>query len=292
MTLPNTVNIIEVGPRDGLQNEPQILPTAQKIEFIKRLASTGLKTIEATSFVSTDKIPQLADASEVIDGLELNSGINYPVLVANLNGMQRALKAGAKSIAVFTSASETFCQQNTNCSVTDSMHNITAVMQLAHEHKIPVRGYISCTLGCPYEGEISYNQTAILAAKLVDLGCYQISLGDTIGIGTPLKAKKLVATVAAQIPINKIAMHFHDAYGQALANIYAVLEQGITAFDSSIAGLGGCPYAKNAVGNVATENLVYMLHDMGISTGIDLDKLLAVRDWVQSILEVSVPALF
>lgn len=284
MTLPTQVNIIEVGPRDGLQNEKITLPTLVKVDFINQLAETGLTTIETTSFVSPKWIPQLADASEVLQGIKKNPLVRYPVLVPNERGMENAIQAGANCVAVFTAVSETFSQKNTNSSIADSMHKIEKIIATAQQHNIPVRGYISCVLGCPYEGEIAVNKTAALAKRLYDLGCYQISLGDTIGIGTPLKAKRLIDAVASIIPLKTIAAHFHDTYGQALANIYAVLEQGITAFDSSIAGLGGCPYAKGASGNVATEDVVYMLHGMGITTGIDLTKLLAVSKFITTAL--------
>ena len=280
MTFPTTVNIIEVGARDGLQNEKKTLATALKIDFISQLATTGLQTIEATSFVSPKWIPQLADAKEVMQGIVQKPNVLYPVLVPNTTGMQNAIAAGAKSIAVFTAASETFSQKNTNCSIADSLENITKIIELAKQNNIAVRGYISCVLGCPYEGKIDFQKTADIAQQLYSMGCYQISLGDTIGIGTPAKATQLISNVAKQIPVNVIAAHFHDTYGQALANIYAVLEQGVNSFDSSIAGLGGCPYAHGASGNVATEDLVYMLEGMGINTGVDLQKLLKVSKFI------------
>lgn len=284
MNLPKSVSIIEVSPRDGLQNEAITLPTNVKIDFINRLAATGLKTIEATSFVSPKWIPQLADASEVLQGINKSAGIIFPVLVPNEAGLEKALAAGAKCIAVFTAASETFSHKNTNCSIEQSMNNIEKVIQIAQRENISIRGYISCTLGCPYEGKIEPNITANLAKRLLDLGCYQISLGDTIGVGTPLNAKKLIDAVTKHVPVNKIAAHFHDTYGQALANIYAILELGVTAFDSSVGGIGGCPYAKGASGNVATEDLLYMLHGMGINTGVDLHKILATSKYICSTL--------
>ncbi len=284
MNLPSTVHIVEVGPRDGLQNEQQILDTAIKIDLINRLATTGLTTIEATSFVAANWVPQLADASEVLLGINHPQGISFPVLVPNEQGMEKAIAAGATSVAVFTTASEKFSQKNTHCTVAESIARIEKIIVLAQQNSITVRGYISCTLGCPYEGEVPYIKTAELAHKLYELGCYQISLGDTIGIGTPLRAKQMIETVIKKIPINSIAAHFHDTYGQALANIYAVLELGISTFDSSIAGLGGCPYAKGAAGNVATEDLVYMLEGMGIKTGVDLNSLLSVSNFISSIL--------
>lgn len=278
--IPNSVNIVEVGPRDGLQNESQILPTAVKVDFINRLATTGLQTIEATSFVSAKWIPQLADAADVFKEIKKVPGINFPVLIPNQQGLESAIQVGVKTIAVFTAASETFCQKNTNCSLQESMARIEKITQVAQQHNLTVRGYISCTLGCPYEGEINPNITERIAKDLLDLGCYQISLGDTIGVGTPLKAKQLIDSIAKDIALDKIAMHFHDTYGQALANIYAVLEQGIQTFDSSIGGLGGCPYAKGASGNVATEDVLYMFKGMGIETGVDLDKILAVSKFI------------
>lgn len=280
MTLPKSVNIIEVSPRDGLQNEAITLPTAIKIDFINLLSSTGLKTIEASSFVSPKWIPQLADASKVLSSINKPAGVIFPVLVPNEHGMQKAMAAGAKCIAVFTSASETFSHKNTNSSIDQSMKNIEQVMQMAHQANIPVRGYISCTLGCPYEGFINTKITAQIAKQLLDLGCYQISLGDTIGVGTPLAAKRLIDAVAKNVPISKIAAHFHDTYGQALANIYAVLEQGVSSFDSSIGGIGGCPYAHGASGNVATEDLIYMLQGMQIETGIDMQKILSASKYI------------
>jgi hydroxymethylglutaryl-CoA lyase len=284
MSFPDTVQIVEVSPRDGLQNETKLLATDIKVELIKQLATTGLKTIEATSFVSQKWIPQLADASEVFDAIKNIPNINFPVLVPNEAGMGQALHAGAKSIAVFTAASNTFCQKNTNCTLDESLKRITKIMDLAKKNKITVRGYISCTLGCPYEGEIPFTKTAEIAKELFEMGCYQISLGDTIGVGTPFRAKKLIDAVVKQIPITHIAAHFHDTYGQALANIYAVLEQGVRVFDASVSGLGGCPYAKGASGNVATEDVIYMLNGMGISTGIDLEKIVAVSNFIANAL--------
>jgi hydroxymethylglutaryl-CoA lyase len=284
MSLPSSVNIVEVGPRDGLQNEQQILDTAIKIDFINRLATTGLKTIEATSFVAPTWVPQLADASEVLQSINHPHGISFPVLVPNQQGLAKAIAAGATSVSVFTTASEKFSQKNTNCSVAESIARIEKIMLLAQQNNITVRGYISCTLGCPYEGEVPYIKTAELAKQLYELGCYQISLGDTIGIGTPLQAKKMIETVIKKLPVSSIAAHFHDTYGQALANIYAVLELGINTFDSSIAGLGGCPYANGASGNVATEDLVYMLDGMRMKTGVDLNALLAVSGFISNIL--------
>jgi hydroxymethylglutaryl-CoA lyase len=285
VSFPKSVEIIEVGPRDGLQSEKQILATSQKIDFITQLASTGLKTIEVSSFVSPKLIPQLADAAQVLAGLKNQHNIKFPVLVPNEQGMENALQAGANCIAVFSSCSETFSQKNTNCSIAQGLDRIANIMLIAQRHKIPARAYISCALGCPDEGDIDVAITAELARELFSMGCYQISLGDTIGAGTPLKAKQLIYAVAQAIPRDNIAAHFHDTNGQALANIHAALEQGVSAFDSSVAGLGGCPNALGATGNVATENLVYMLHEMGIETGVDLEKLKAVALFIKRILK-------
>ncbi len=276
MALPKHVKIVEVGPRDGLQNETTLVPAAIKIEFINRLAQTGLFVIEAGAFVSPKWIPQMADSDKVLQGIEHKSTINYPVLVPNLKGFEAAVAAGAKEIAIFAAASETFSQKNINCSIAESMERFKEVMAAAIKNNISVRGYVSCVLGCPYEGEIKPQAVAKVAQQLLALGCYEISLGDTIGVGTPERAKQLIDIVSQKIPKEQLAVHFHDTYGQALANIYAVLEQGISIVDSSVAGLGGCPYAKGASGNVATEDLLYMLNGLKIKTGVDLDKLISV----------------
>lgn len=284
MNFPKEVKLVEVGPRDGLQNEAVFVPTASKIEFINRLSETGLRVIEATSFVSPEWIPQLADHSEVFSGINKNKNINYPVLVPNVSGLKAALAVEVKEIAVFTSPSEQFCQHNTNCSVAESIERITKVISLAQTQQLRVRGYLSCTLGCPYEGKIAPEKVARLAEKLIALGCYEISLGDTIGVGTPHQAQDLINTVSKNIPIEKLAVHFHDTYGQGLANIYAALECGINTIDSSVAGLGGCPYAQGAAGNVATEDVLYLLNGLGIKTGVDLTKLIAVGRFITEIL--------
>lgn len=275
MPFPENVKIVEVGPRDGLQNETRILSIEQRTKFIQSLASSGLRHIEAGSFISPKWLPQMSNTAGVLSGLELDAGIHYPVLVPNLRGMQDALVAGAREVAVFAAASETFSQKNINCSIGESMDRFTEVFALAQAHDIRVRGYVSCVLGCPYEGEIEVQQTAAVSRQLYELGCYEISLGDTIGAGTPLKTSTLIEAVAQKIGIENIAVHFHDTYGQALANIYAALQLGVHSIDSSVAGLGGCPYAEGASGNVASEDVVYMLNGMGISTGIDLEKLAA-----------------
>lgn len=283
-SLPKSVKIVEVGPRDGLQNEKHIVPAAIKIEFINRLSQTGLKTIEATSFVSPKWIPQLADADEVFRGIEKKPGVSYPVLVPNEKGMQRALDAGAKEVSIFTAASETFNHKNINASIAESIERFKPVMAMAEKHNVRVRGYISTVIGCPYEGPIAPQAVAHVAKELAALGCYEISLGDTIGVGTPIKAQHMLAAVAAEVPMQKLAVHFHDTYGQALANIHACLELGVAVVDSSTSGLGGCPYAKGATGNVATEDVLYMLTGMGIETGVDMTKLLEAGAFISAML--------
>lgn len=284
MSFPSKVKIVEVGPRDGLQNEKITIPTNSKIEFINRLSDTGLKVIEATSFVSPKWIPQLADHSEVFQGIQKKAGVSYPVFVPNEKGLRKAIDAGVKEIAVFTTPSETFCQKNINASVQESLQYIADMTEIAKQQNILTRGYISCALGCPYEGKIDPARVADLAEKLVELGCYEISLGDTIGVGTPLQTKKMLQMVLDKVPVEKVAVHFHDTYGQALVNIYVALELGIAVVDSSIAGLGGCPYAKGASGNVATEDVIYMLNGMNIETGVDLKKILATGTFITQIL--------
>lgn len=284
MSLPASVRMVEVGPRDGLQNEAVTVPTQIKIDFINRLSDTGLSVIEATSFVSPKWVPQLADHQEVYLGITKKPHVSYPVLVPNERGFELALAAGVKEIAVFTTPSEHFSQRNTNASVTESLEKITAITQLARENQIRVRGYLSCVLGCPYEGEIEPERVTDLAEELLRLGCYEISLGDTIGIGTPGSTKKLLESVLAKVSVDNLAVHFHDTYGQALANIYVALEAGIRVVDSSVAGLGGCPYAKGATGNVASEDVLYMLNGLGIETGVDLEKLIAVGQFITTFL--------
>lgn len=285
MKLPKFIKMVEVGPRDGLQNESKIIPTSIKIEFINRLSQTGLSVIEATSFVSAKWIPQLSDNSFVLQGITQKPGIIYPALVPNMQGFNAALAAGAKEIAIFGAASETFSQKNINCSIAESLHRFADVIAAAKDHQIKVRGYISCVLGCPYEGEIQPSAVANIATKLFELGCYEISLGDTIGVGTPLKAQIMIDEVAKTIPRQFLAAHFHDTYGQALANLIAVIEKGITIIDSSVAGLGGCPYAKGATGNVASEDVLYMLNGLGIETGVDLNKLITVGNYISDFLK-------
>jgi hydroxymethylglutaryl-CoA lyase len=286
MNFQKQVKIVEVSPRDGLQNEKMIIPTPIKIELINQLTGTGVSVIEATSFVSAKWIPQLADGDAVLKGINKKAGVNYPVLVPNKRGLENAIAAGAKEVAVFTTPSEAFSQKNTNRSVAESMQQIADLLQIARTHHIPVRAYISCVLGCPYEGEIPPEKVATLATNLYQLGCYEISLGDTIGMGTPLKTQNLIEIVSRAVPIAHLAVHFHDTYGQALVNIYEALSHGVSVIDSSVAGIGGCPYAKGATGNVATEDVVYMLEGMGIDTGIDLEKLVQVGRFISQQLNV------
>ena len=275
MTLPRTVRIVEVGPRDGLQNESQIVPLGQKIALIEALVGAGLETVESGSFVSPKWVPQMADTAEVMAAITRRPGVSYPVLVPNLKGLEAAVVAGVEEIAVFGAASESFSQKNINCSISESLERFRPVVDAALAKGIRVRGYVSCVLGCPYEGEIAPTAVAQVAKALLDMGCYEISLGDTIGVGTPLKAQAMIQAVTTLVPIEQLAVHFHDTWGQALANILACLELGVAVVDSAVAGLGGCPYAKGATGNVATEDVVYMLDGMGIETGVDLMKLAA-----------------
>lgn len=279
------ITIVEVGPRDGLQNEKTSLSAATKIELINRLANCGVPVIEAGSFVSPKWVPQMADTESVLTGLTALPGTRYPVLVPNLTGFERAINAGAKEIAVFTAASESFSRRNTNCSITESIGRLKPVTQLAKAAGIHVRGYISCALGCPYEGDITAGAVAAVCSQLMRLGCDDISLGDTIGVGTPAVANALVKTVSSVVPIEQLAVHFHDTYGQALANILACLDAGIRTVDSSVSGLGGCPYASGASGNVASEDVVYMLHGLGLTTGIELDALAKTGDWISNQLQ-------
>nr|WP_298686592.1 hydroxymethylglutaryl-CoA lyase [uncultured Dongia sp.] len=275
MSLPAKVRIVEVGPRDGLQNEKVAVSTAVKIQLIEDLAAAGLSEIEAGAFVSPKWVPQMADSAAVLAGLTRDPAKRYPVLVPNLQGLEAAIAAGAHEVAVFAAASESFSKANTNCSIAESLERFWPVMARARELNIPVRGYVSCVLGCPYEGEIAPVAVTGVAKSLMEMGCYEISLGDTIGVGTPLATRRMIEAVAGHVPIPQLAAHFHDTYGQALANLLAALEMGISVIDSSVAGLGGCPYAKGATGNVATEDVVFMLNGMKIETGIDLDQLAA-----------------
>lgn len=280
MRLPPEVRIVEVGPRDGLQNEAQTIPAAVKIALIDRLSATGLRAVEAGAFVSPKWVPQMADSAEVLAGIERRDGVRYPVLVPNMKGFQAAAAAGAEEIAVFGAASESFTRENINCSIAESLARFAPVCGAARAAGMKVRGYVSCVLGCPYEGDIAPEKVAEVAAGLAELGCYEVSLGDTIGVGTPAKAQAMLQAVAEVLPIGRLAVHFHDTYGQALANILACLELGVAVVDSSVAGLGGCPYAKGATGNVASEDVLYMLDGLGIETGVDLDRLAAAGRFI------------
>ncbi len=274
MSLPSHVRLVEVGPRDGLQNEAHPISVADKVQLVDALSAAGLSYIEVGSFVSPKWVPQMAGSAEVFAQIQRKPGVTYGALAPNLRGFEDALAAGVKEVAVFAAASEAFSQRNINCSISESLERFAPIMAAARQHGISVRGYVSCVLGCPYEGEIAPEQVAAVARELYAMGCYEVSLGDTIGTGTAGTTRRLFEVVGAQVPRDKLAGHFHDTYGQAIANIYASLLEGITVFDSSIAGLGGCPYAKGASGNVATEDVLYLLNGLGIDTGIDLDALI------------------
>ncbi|MBL23061.1 MAG: hydroxymethylglutaryl-CoA lyase [Rhodospirillaceae bacterium] len=280
MAFPKKVKIVEVGPRDGLQNEAEIVPLEVKVELIERLGEAGVSIMEAGSFVSPKWIPQMADTADVLARVPRRSDVTYSVLTPNMKGFDGAVAAKADEVAIFGAATESFSQKNINCSIAESLERFQPVATAAIEAGIPVRGYISCGLGCPYEGEVAAEAVADVAAILDEMGCYEISLSDTIGTGTPLKAQAMVEATLKKVSLEKIAIHFHDTYGQALANILACLEMGVAVVDSSVAGLGGCPYAKGASGNVATEDVIYMLNGMGIETGIDFEKLLAVGQFI------------
>jgi len=282
--MPKQVRIVEVGPRDGLQNEKVEVPTKVKLELIERLADAGLRAVEATAFVSPKWVPQMADHTEVLEGIRRKPGVSYPVLTPNLKGFEAAHAAGATEVAIFGAASEAFSKKNINCSIAESLERFRPVAEAARAASVKVRGYLSCVLGCPYAGDVPPQQVAEVAGALYDMGCYEVSLGDTIGVGTPGRTQRMIEAVAKRVPIGHLAGHYHDTYGQALANIYASMELGVATFDSSVAGLGGCPYAKGASGNVATEDVVYMLHGLGIRTGVDLDKLVETGQWISSVL--------
>ena len=284
MNLPQRVRIVEVGPRDGLQNEKQEVPTQTKLELIERLADAGLPAVEATAFVSPKWIPQMADHTEVLERIRRKPGVDYPVLTPNLKGFEAARLAGATEVAIFGAASEAFSRKNINCSIAESLERFRPVADAARSANIKVRGYISCVIGCPYEGGIAPQKVAEVAGALFDMGCYEVSLGDTIGVGTPAKTQRMIEACAKRVPIDRLAGHYHDTYGQALANIYASLELGVATFDSSVAGLGGCPYAAGASGNVATEDVVYMLNGLDVHTGVDLDRLVAIGQWICGVL--------
>lgn len=284
MALPKRVKLVEVGPRDGLQNEQQMVAAAIKIELIERLAGAGLSTIEATSFVSPRWVPQMADNAEVLRAVLASplhgAQVSYPVLTPNLKGFDAAVEAGAQEVAIFGAASEAFSQKNINCSIAESLKRFAAVVDAASALDIRVRGYVSCVVACPYEGAVDPQRAAWVARQLVDMGCYEVSLGDTIGAGTPASVKRMIEACAVVVPIKRLAGHYHDTYGMAIANIYASLEMGMAVFDSSIAGLGGCPYAPGASGNVATEDVVYLLNGLAIESGVDLDKLVAAGQFI------------
>ena len=273
MQLPKAVKLVEVGPRDGLQNEPAALSVADRVELIDRLSRTGLGVIEAGSFVSAERVPQMADTAAVMARIRRHPDVSYPVLVPNMRGLEAARAAVAEEIAIFAAASESFSRANINCSIAESLERFAPVCAAARAEGIRVRGYISCVLGCPYEGEVDPSRVAALAGRLLELGCYEISLGDTIGVGTPGKAQAMVEAVATAVPRDRLAAHFHDTYGQALANILAVMELGIATVDCAVAGLGGCPFAKGATGNVASEDVLYMLNGLGIDTGVEIEAL-------------------
>lgn len=282
MPLPKKVRIVEVGPRDGLQNEKQPVPTAIKVELIDRLADCGLTAIEATAFVSPKWVPQMADAAQVMAGIARRDGVSYPVLVPNEKGLDAALAAGATEVAIFGAASEAFSQKNINCTIRESLERFKPVLARAKEAKLKVRGYVSCVLGCPYQGEVAPAAVAEVAWALFEMGCYEISLGDTIGVGTPEQAKAMIEAVARRVPIKKLAGHYHDTYGMAAANIYASLQMGVNVFDAAVGGLGGCPYAQGASGNVATEDVVWLLQGQGIDCGVALDKLVDTAQWISA----------
>ncbi len=282
--LPRRVRLVEVGPRDGLQNEKATVPTATKIALIDRLSDAGFPAVEATAFVSPKWVPQMADAAEVMAGIARKAGVRYPVLTPNLKGFEAALAANADEVAVFVAASETFSKKNINCTIAESLERARPVFAAAAARDVRVRGYISCVLGCPYEGEVAPAKVAEVAAALHAMGAYEISLGDTIGVGTAGRTQALVATVASRVPASALAGHFHDTYGQALANVYAAMEMGIATFDCSVAGLGGCPYAKGATGNLASEDVLYLLDGLGIETGVDMTKLRAAGRFISDAL--------
>ena len=285
-TLPTRVRIVEMGPRDGLQNEKTLIATAVKVELVRRLAAAGLAAIETTAFVSPKWVPQMADGADVLAQVLASpaSGVDYPVLTPNLKGFEAALGAGAREVAVFAAASETFSQKNINCSIAESFARFEPVLAAAQAAGVRVRGYVSCVVGCPYEGTVEPARVAGVAARLLAMGCYEVSLGDTIGVGNPASVERMFAAVLEQIPAARVAGHFHDTYGMAIANIHTALQLGVSVFDASVAGLGGCPYAVGASGNVATEDVVWLMHGLGIDTGIDLDALVDTAAWISAAL--------
>jgi hydroxymethylglutaryl-CoA lyase len=284
MPLPTHVRIVEVGPRDGLQNEAQPISVTDKVQLVDALTAAGLGYIEVGSFVSPKWVPQMAGSAEVFAQIQRKPGVVYGALAPNLRGFEDALAAGVKEVAVFAAASEAFSQRNINCSISESLERFGPIMEAARQHGVTVRGYVSCVLGCPYEGNVAPEQVAVVARELYAMGCYEVSLGDTIGTGTAGATRRMFEVVSKDVPREKLAGHFHDTYGQAVANIYASLLEGISVFDSSIAGLGGCPYAKGASGNVATEDVVYLLNGLGIDTGINLDALMLAGQQICAVL--------
>jgi hydroxymethylglutaryl-CoA lyase len=284
MSFPKHVKVVEVGPRDGLQNESTTVPAEIKVQLVEKLAAAGLSVIEVGAFVSPKWVPQMATSAEVFTRVDKQPNVSYPMLVPNLKGLELALAAGVEEIALFAAATETFSQKNTNCSIAESIERFNEVIDQAQAAGIKIRGYVSCVLGCPYEGEVSFDTVSMITQELFDKGCYEVSLGDTIGVGTAGQARELIDLLAKHVPVQQLAAHFHDTYGQALANIHAVMQCGIAVIDSSVAGLGGCPYAKGATGNVATEDVVYMLDGMGIETGVDMDKLLEAGRFISDFL--------
>jgi len=284
MKLPKSVRIVDVGPRDGLQNEKQVVATDTKVELIARLADAGLTTIEATSFVSPKWVPQMGDNAEVMARIARRPGVSYPVLTPNLKGFEAALAAGAQEVAVFGAASESFSQKNINCSIAESLARFRPVTEAAQAAGVKVRGYVSCVAGCPYEGPVAPEKVAEVAETLMSMGCYEISLGDTIGSGNPANITRMLEAVMQRVPVERLAGHYHDTYGMAAANIYASLQLGVAVFDASVGGLGGCPYAAGASGNAATEDVVWLLNGLGIATGIDLDRLVDTAAWISAVL--------
>lgn len=285
MSYPEQVKIVEVGARDGLQNEATSVPIDIKIKFIEKLVETGLSVVESGSFVSPKWVPQMASSAEVFCGINKKEGISYPMLVPNMKGLEAALEAGVKEIAIFAAASESFSQKNINCSIEESIARFQQVVATAHQENIKIRGYLSCVMGCPYEGDIKPEKVVEVANRILnETGCYEISLGDTVGVGTPIKARNLIELISKDIPVEQLAAHFHDTYGQALSNLHAVLECGVSVIDSSVSGLGGCPYAKGASGNVATEDVLYMLQGMGIQTGVDMTRLIEAGEYISEFL--------
>ena len=284
MSFPKHVKVVEVGPRDGLQNESTTVPAEIKVQLVEKLAAAGLSAIEVGAFVSPKWVPQMATSAEVFSRVDKQPNVSYQMLVPNLKGLELALAAGVEEIALFAAATETFSQKNTNCSIAESIERFNEVIDHAQAAGVKIRGYVSCVLGCPYEGEVSFDTVSMITQKLFDKGCYEVSLGDTIGVGTAGQARELIEVLTKHVPVQQLAAHFHDTYGQALANIHAVMQCGIAVIDSSVAGLGGCPYAKGATGNVATEDVVYMLDGMGIETGINMDKLLDAGRFISDFL--------